>query len=210
MATNSCYHVRQSMAPERQSKANAPAEIARQLHEALLRERVVPRFVDSYVLENSRQALQVHAVMYRDLLALLQREALLELSVRALEIICDEPRTQGRSKARLMPRREAALFRKKFLAALVRQQGWSVGQALDFQKDFQLYEDLLATAPRTRRRKPFEAANHPYVDRCAFLLDSSFLEQARVAASRTLTELENLAAQVCGPETSDNKPAWKN
>ena len=171
----------------------------------------MPRFVDSYVVENGRQALQVHAVMYRDLLALLQREALLELSVRALEIICNEPREQGRSKPRPMHRREAALFRKRFLAALARQQCWSVGEALDFQRDFQLYEDLLARTPRTRgSRKPFEAANHPYVDRCAFLLDSSFLEQARVAASRTLTELENLAAQVCEPDTPGNKPAWMN
>ena len=199
------------MAPGRQSKANLAVEIARQLHEALLRERVVPRFVDTYVLENSRQALQVHAVMYRDLLALLQREALIELSVRALEIICNEPRAQGRSKPRPMPRRETALFRKKFLSALVRQQGWSVGEALDFQRDFQLYEDLLSRTPRTRRsRKPFEAANHPYVDRCAFLLDSSFLEQARVAASHALTELENLAAQVCAPRSPENEPAWKN
>src|SRR5215470_11966838 len=182
------------MAPEKPSAKDVTSDLARQLSESLLRERIVPRFVDSYVVENGRQALQVHAVMYRDLLALLQREALLELSVRALEIVCDEPRAQGRAKPRPMPRREASLFRKKFLAALVRQQGWSVGEALDFQRDFQLYEDLLARSPQTRRsRKPFEAANHPYVDRCAFLLDSSFLERARVAASRTLTELENLA-----------------
>jgi len=195
----------------RRSGNSAPAALAQQLHEALLRERLVPRFVDSYVVENSRQALQVHAVMYRDLLALLHREALLGLSIRALEIICDEPRAQGRSKPRPMPRREAAVFRKKFLAALVRQQGWSVGEALDFQRDFQLYEDLLSRTPRSRRnRKPFEAANHPYVDRCAFLLDSSFLEQARVAASRALTELENLAVQVCEPEKSGNNPASKN
>jgi len=201
----------QGMTSGRQSGKIAAAELAQQLQEALLYERVVPRFVDSYVVENSRHALQVHAVMYRDLLALLQREALLELSVRALEIVCDEPRAHGRSKPRPMPRREAALFRKEFLAALVRQQGWSVGEALDFQRDFQLYEDLLARGPRTRRsRKPFEAANHPYVDRCAFLLDSSFLEQARVAASRALTELESLAAQVCEPENADNKLAWKN
>lgn len=199
------------MAPGRESTANAAGELARQLHEALLRDRIVPRFVDNYVLENSRQALQVHAVMYRDLLSLLQREALLALSVRALEIICEEPRAQGKAKPRPMPRREAALFRKKFLAALVRQQGWSVGEALDFQRDFQLYEDLLMRTPRTgRSRKPFEAANHPYVDRCAFLLDSSFLEQARVAASRTLTELENLAAQVCEPGNHEDRPAWKN
>ena len=191
--------------------AEAAAELARQLHEALLRERIVPRFVDSYVVENERQALQVHAAMYRDLLALLEREALLALSVLALEIVCDEPRAQGRSKPHPMPRREAVLFRKKFLASLVRQQGFGVGDALDFQRDLQLYKDLLArAAPARRSRKPFEAANHPFVDRCAFLLDSSFLEKARMAASRALTELESLAAQVCKAPDSDNQPVWKN
>jgi hypothetical protein len=193
------------------TRARAAAELALQLHEALLRERIVPRFVDSYVLENERQALQVHAVMYRDLLALLHREALLALSARALEIVCDEPRTQGRAKPRPMPRREAGLFHKKFLASLVRQQAWSVGDALDFQRDLQLYEDLLARAAAPRRsRKPFEAANHPFVDRCAFLLDSSFLEKARMAASRALAELESLAAQVCEASGSENKPEWTN
>ena len=194
-----------------QTKASRAAALARQLEEALLRERLVPRFVDSYVLENERQALQVHAVMYRDLLALLHREALLALSVRALEIVCDEPRAPGRSKPRPMPRRAAVVFRKKFLASLVRQQGWSVGDALDFQRDLQLYEDLLARAASPRRsRKPFEAANHPFVDRCAFLLDSSFLEKARMAASRALAELESLAAKVCETSGSENKPEGMN
>lgn len=199
------------MARAEQTKTGAAAELARQLHEALLRERIVPRFVDSYVLENERQALQVHAVMYRDLLGLLEREALLALSVRALEIVCDEPRTQGRSKPRPMPRREARLFHKRFLASLVRQQGWSVGDALDFQKDLQLYESLLArAAPARRTRKPFEAANHPFVDRCAFLLDSSFLEKARMAASRALAELEGLAVQICEVSGPPDKPVWMN
>lgn len=191
------------MAPERQSAKSAAAELARQLSEALLRERIVPRFVDSYVVENGRHALQVHAVMYRDLLALLQREALLALCVRALEIVCDEPRAQGRSKPRPMARREAALFRKNFLASLVRQQGWTAGEALDFQRDLQTFEELIARAgPIRRSRKPFEAANHPFVDRCAFLLDSSFLEKARMAASKTLTAIEELAAQIAHPEDS--------
>jgi hypothetical protein len=60
-----------------------------------------------------------------------------------------------------------------------------------------MYEAILARAATHRRgRKPFEAANHPYVDRSAFLLDSSFLENARVAASRALTNLEALTLQV--------------
>jgi len=199
------------MAPERQSAKDAAAELARELSEALLRERIVPRFVDSYVVENGRQALQVHAVMYRDLLTLLQREALLALIVRALEIVCDEPRPLGRSKPRLMARREASLFRKKFLASLVRQQGWSIGEALDFQRDLQTYEELIARAGSAgRSRKPFEAANHPFVDRCAFVLDSSFLENARIAASKTLITIEELAAQVCEPATSENRPVWRD
>ena len=185
------------MGRETRNAAEKSAELARQLTEALLRERVVPRFVDSYVVENGRHALQVHASLYRDLLALLQREALLALTVRALEIVCKDPLPAGKAKPRPMLRRDATTFRRKFLASLARQQNWTAGDALDFQRDLQLYEELLARAATGRRsRKPFEAANHPFVDRCAFLLDSSFMEKARLSASRTLTGIEELASAV--------------
>src|SRR5438552_18366748 len=179
------------MPREKQNATDAPGELARRITEALVRERVVPRFVDSYVVENGRHALQVHASLYRDLLSLLQREALLALTVRALAIVCDEPHAAGKSKPRPMPRRDATAFRRKYLASLARQQGWTAGEALDFQRDLQIYQELLARAAAKRRtRKPFEAADHPFVDRCAFLLDSSFMENARLAASRTLTGIE--------------------
>jgi len=185
------------MPRERQNAIDAPGELAQRISEALIRERVVPRFVDSYVVENGRHALQVHASLYRDLLALLQREALLALTVRALAIVCNEPRPAGKSKARPMPRRDATAFRRKFLASLTRQQGWTAGDALDFQRDLQMYEELQTRAAAKRRtRKPYEAADHPFVDRCAFLLDSSFMENARLAASRALTAIEQLAAAV--------------
>jgi hypothetical protein len=196
------------MAREKPSSGDAAAELGQRISEALARERIVPRFVDSYVLENSRQALQVHASHYRDLLVLLQREALVAVSVRALEIVCKEAPTQtGRSKPRPMSRRDASLFRRKFLAALARQQGWTAGDALDFQRDLQLYEELIARAAATtqRSRKPFEAANHPFVDRCAFLLDSSFMEKARLAASKALTGIEELAAALI-KETQTSGP----
>lgn len=184
------------MAQEKRNQKNA-IELGQRLTEALLQERVVPRFVDSYVIENGRHALQVHASHYRDLLSLLQREALLAMSVRALQIVCDEPQPDGRRKPRPMLRRDAAMFRRKFLASLARQQGWSAGDTLDFQRDLQMYQEQLARAASTRRsRKPFEAANHPFVDRCAFLLDSSFMETARLAASQALTGIEELAAQI--------------
>ncbi len=185
------------MPREKPIAIDAPAELAQRLSEALLRERLVPRFVDSYVVENGRHALQVHAALYRDLLTLLQREALLALTVRALAIVCDEPQPAGKSKPRPMLRRDATAFRRKFLASLTRQQGWTAGDALDFQSDLQMYEELLARAAAKRRtRKPFEVADHPFVDRCAFLLDSSFMEKARLAASKTLTGIERLAASL--------------
>ena len=187
------------MTIENQIKLEAPAELVQRLTEGLQRERIVPRFVDSYVVEHGRHALQVHASLYRDLLELLQREALLAVTARALEIIYSEPLPSGRAKPRPMLRKDAAALRRKFLAALTRRQKWSAGEALDFQTDLQMYEDLLSRNSSARRnRKPFEAANHPFVDRCAFLLDSSFLEKARIAASRALNDLETLAAQAAG------------
>jgi len=173
------------------------APLAQRLCEALLRERVVPRFVDSYVVEHGRFGLQVHASLYRDLLQLLQREALLAASASALEIATKGGGETTVKKIVPMKRKDAAAFRRKYLAALARQQKWNVGEALEFQSDLQMYEAILArTAIPRRTRKPFEVANHPFVDRCAFLLDSSFLEKARLAASRALTDLELLTGQI--------------
>jgi hypothetical protein len=182
------------------SKSTSPdraALLAERLCEALLRERLVPRFVDSYVVEHGRYGLQVHAGFYRDLLTLLQREALLAASAQAMEIVCKGSGTREDRKFAPMTRKDAASFRQKFLAALTRQQHWNFSTALDFQSDLQMYENILARArPPRRSRKPFEVANHPFVDRCGFLLDSSFLENARLAASRALMDLETLATQL--------------
>jgi hypothetical protein len=185
------------MPREKQNAPDVSTELALRLAEVLLRERIIPRFVDSYVVEHGRHALQVHASLYRDLLTILQREALLAATVRALEITCTEPIPAGKAKPRPLLRKDAAAFRRKFLTALTRTQKWTAGDALDFQSDLQMYEELIARSASVRRsRKPFEAANHPFVDRCAFLLDSSFMEKARLAASRALNDIEELAAQV--------------
>jgi hypothetical protein len=185
------------MAKGQSSAGEAPGLLAQRLLETLARERVIPRFVDSYVVENGRHALQVHAPLYRDLLAILQREALLAACVRALEIASFETIENSRGKQKTVMRKGADSFRRKFLSALARQQNWNAGDALDFQSDLKMYEDLLARAASSRRpRKPYEAANHPFVDRCAFLLDSAFLEKARLAASRALGSVEEIAAKL--------------
>jgi len=185
------------MAKGQNAAGEAPGLLAQKLPETLARERVIPRFVDSYVVEHGRHALQVHAPLYRYLLAILQREALLAACARALEISSFETIENSRGKQKIVVRKGADTFRRKFLSALARQQNWNAGDALDFQSDLKMYEDLLARAASSRRpRKPYEAANHPFVDRCAFLLDSAFLEKARLAASRALGSVEEIAAKL--------------
>lgn len=179
------------------SKSDPPTEIAQNLPAALLRERVIPRFVDSYVVDNGRHAIQVHAALYRDLLAILQREALLAACVRALELASTDLVTSPKGKQLVVVKKGAETFRRKFLSALARQQNWNAGDALEFQSDLRMYEDLLRRAASSRRpRKPFEAANHPFVDRCAFMLDSAFLEKARLAASKALANLEEVTSNI--------------
>ena len=184
------------MSPAKRTAIDAATDLAARLTEALQRERIVPRFVDSYVVEHGRHGLQVHAALYKDLLTLLQREALITASVHAIEVVINNFQPTAKSKPRPMAKKDATAYRRKYLGALARHQKWSMGDTLDFQRDFQIYEELIARSGSGRRRKPFEAANHPFVDRCAFLLDSSFLEKARVAASRALSEIESLSESV--------------
>jgi hypothetical protein len=186
--------------PVKSKTKGSPAEmgikLAQDVSEALTRERIVPHFVDSYVEQHGRYGLQVHAALYRDLLTLLHREALLAASARILEIVTKGHESAGIAKLKPLSRRDASLFRQKFISTITRQQKWNAGDALEFQSDLQMYEDIVARAGAPqRRRKSFEVANHPFVDRCAFVLDSSFMEKARVAASQALTDLENLATK---------------
>jgi hypothetical protein len=181
----------------KQPALDSAASLAKRLSERLLQERLVPRFVDSYVVEHGRYGLQVHAGLYRDLLTLLQREALLAVSALALEIACKGESSKNSRKPTPMTRKDATAFRQKYLTALARQQQWNVGAALEFQSDLQMYESILArTNPSRRGRRSLEVANHPFVDRCAFLLDSSFLENARAAANRALANIEALTVQL--------------
>lgn len=183
------------------------AELAARLTQALAQERIVQRFVDSYVVENGRHALQVHAPLYRDLIALLQRESLLAATISLLENVNAGPK--GVKKPAPLTRKDATLFRRKFLSALAREKNWNAGDALDFQSDLQIYEGILSRNTGLRRgRKPFESAHHPFVDRCAFVLDSSFMEKARVAATRALVEIEELAAHIV--ENSQSSASAKN
>ncbi len=181
------------MPPGRTPKQSRAAMLAAGMCDALQRDRVVPRFVDTYVVEHGRYALQVHPTRYRELLDTIGREALLAMAVRALDVhsgfvAARKPRPSQREAARAV-----RMFRQQFLAALTRQQNWSAGDALEFQADLALYESLGAASQKQKRQRRFGSSQGPFVDRCAFLLDPSLMEQARAASGKLLLELERLA-----------------
>ena len=192
------------------SPADHATLLAQRLTEALTRERIVPRFVDSYVEQHSRYGLQVHASLYRDLLTLLHREALLAVSAKVIELVTKGMQNSPTANSKPLTRRDATVFRQKYVSAITRLLKWNAGDALDFQSDLQMYEEIVArSASPQRRRKSFEVANHPFVDRCAFVLDSSFMEKARVAASNALTDLELLTIRITeelSHSTSEEEP----
>lgn len=185
------------MPPAKKPRETPASELARQIVASLNQERLVPRFVDSYVLEYERYGLQAHPQRYRELIAVLSREALLAMCAHALRSDALEQKPSRGRKIRSEAKREMRVTRENLLGALTKVHQWSAGDALDFQSDLALYEQMLARAPRqTRRRKPYEVAEGPFVDRCALLLDPSMMEKARFAAAKLLVELERLTEQL--------------
>src|SRR5580692_9519397 len=77
------------------------------------------------------------------------------------------------------------LFREEFFVALGKALEWNDDDARDFWRDLELYEQLTAAAAQkaTKARTPARGRNDlasgPFVDRVAFLLDPSLMDQAR-------------------------------
>jgi len=96
------------------SISDAPTTLAQSLACGALRERVIPRFVDSYVWKNGRHALQVHASLYRDLLTICNEKRCWAACVRALEIASSETITRAKGNSGGSFRKGAEAFAGNF------------------------------------------------------------------------------------------------
>jgi len=120
--------------PKSKSPANDLAAILPQrLSEALIRERTIPRFVDSYVVEHRPpQPASARCPLTAIFRIFSNAKALLTVTARALEIVTRGMHTEDDRKAKPMTRQEASAFRQRFLAGLTRHQRWNVSDALGF------------------------------------------------------------------------------
>ncbi len=183
---------------------------------------MVPRFLDMYAAQNRRPGRADQPAHYREQLETIRREAILAMVLRAADVLparlkvrvnVREPKRsfkkkpkKGRQAAKVKHSKKPSLdlaiplldlFREEFFVALGQALNWSDGDAREFWRDLELYEDLTRREPRRQAGRTTRAvASGPFVDRTALLLDPSLMEQARRAAGKFQLELNTAADRV--------------
>ncbi len=173
-----------------------PQRLARTMLEYVEHERVAPRLIDAYVKKFDRQALRADPTQYRELIASISRELLVALSASSLARL---PRYFLQKKLkRIVPpdRKSEHQFRKDFFLALESELGWEAQEREQFEADVKSYAMTVAVPKPPRSGEvgaPHAAPSAPFIERCALLLDPSFLDQARYAAEKWIAEIEKAA-----------------
>jgi len=181
-------------------------ETANRLLRSIEKDRLVERFVATYVAENKRRGLADDPARLREMLTTIGREVLLVMVARVylrLPRYLPKPRpkrcrrgNKSKGSAPTTGRVEppaADIFLTEFYASLGRALRWSPADADEFLRDLEIYSQL---APVEKTPSPGRAAvrtDGAFVDRCALLLDPSMFESARRAAHRFQGEVERLA-----------------
>ena len=186
----------------REQVAVAAQEMVARLIAALGGGGLAARFVREYAQRQKRRALVAHPARHRDLIERIGREALLamaakvehELSRRFGGVAAREVR-DSRQRKNTGDAAIANHFRVEFYGQLAEMLEWDRAELADFWRDLDLYTGAgRGRVARSRHRGPRRPKKNrhlgAFADRCAFLLDSSLLEQARRAAARLHRELE--------------------
>jgi len=193
-------------------------EAASLLLATLDRDEMVERFLDIYAAENRRPGRADQPSHYREQRETIRREAVLAMVARIesalparlkVRVVVKQAKTR-RAKAKKGKKKSAArrkkdagieiglplldLFREEFFVALGQALNWREDDANEFWRDLELYESLSGGTARSASTKM--TVSGPFVDRTAFLLDPSLMEQARRAAAHFQRELFAAADRV--------------
>lgn len=197
-------------------------EAATLLLRTLDQNEMVQRFLDMYAAEYRRPGRADQPARYREQLETIRREAILSMVERLEQALPRQldvhvpvqpaqrrakPQRRGtKSKSRRPVARKRGwdfaipvldLFREEFFVALGQALNWTEEDANEFWRDLELYEKLSERQNQRQLKhtaRPIAAG--PFVDRVAFILDSSLMEQARRAASKFHRELDSASDQV--------------
>jgi len=198
---------------------------------------MVQRFLDMYAAEYRRPGRADQPALYRQQFETIRREAILavvqrleEALPRRLKVHVPVRGLRRRAKSnrakrawrgkKVQSRKHGSsrgwdfaipvldLFREEFFVALGQALSWTQEDADEFWRDLELYEKLSDQNNRrqpNRKARPIEAG--PFVDRVAFLLDPSLMEQARRSASKFRRELDAASDRVLRQVLSPRREA---
>lgn len=173
--------------------------LANNMLAALVHDRIVNTFVQSYVADYDRRGILGGPARDRELAETIGREMIFALLVEIRDAL---PRFFGKQKAAsLKPEERESIeaFLRELLAALARAQNWTAEERRQFRRDLGLYAEFRQLQEaQSRTRKPHRARNEeaPFVARVALLLDPSMLEQARRATRKLHAGMEPLARKL--------------
>jgi len=186
-----------------------PLRIARRLVAEVSGAKLASGLIAGYAREFDRLDVIAHPERRSELEIIIHREILLAAAAR-ITLGLKERAYDGRSgrrkasrassKSRALSRWNSGTFTRELAAAVARESGWTLGDAIEFQSDLEIYRTQLRTAaaPRLSSGRAHSAPGHgsPFVDRCAILLDPSMLENARRAAAKLCVQVESLADKI--------------
>jgi hypothetical protein len=175
-------------------------ELAHLLVRAIARDTMAMEFVRGYARRHDRRKVVASVERLREMETTISREALLLIAAEVRRLL---PRAFGLSRN---PRSEdlalCDVFYTEFLEALGRALEWPLAEA---GTEAQAFRRDLETYARWRERNPIKPAankasgdDSPFPDRCAILLDSAMMEQARRAASEFQSDLLRLGTRIFG------------
>lgn len=174
-----------------------PNELAHRLVLAVRDGNLAGAFIENYAKQYNRREFTVHADRARELQIIVEREILLAAAAQ-VAVYAEESAAQRRARSGARSGMgDAGRFVRELISAIGTEMRWTAGDVIDFRGDFTLYREIMlsrsaksAGIPRSFRRT---GASGPFVDRCAFLLDPSMMENARQAAAKLAQQIEALA-----------------
>lgn len=185
------------MAAKRKLFITHAGELANRLVRAVERDGLVAEFVRSYAARHGRKKLVNDPARLRELERTIGRETLLVMTIEIRRLL---PRAFASGPGGTLRPEEATLcdaFYEEFIASLERAIEWPPAEAAteagSFQRDLDMYRQW-----SNRSAAPSRAAESPFPDRCAILLDPAMMEQARRAGAGFEVDATHAAARMLG------------
>jgi hypothetical protein len=188
------------MAGRRKLFLTHAGELAHLLVSAIARDAMAMEFVRGYALRNDRQKVLANAERLREMESMISRESLLLIAAEVRRLLPGAFRLSANSHSE--DRALCELFYVEFLEALGRAMNWPVAEgdpgAQDFHRDLEMYATWRERNALLRARTKSPGDESPFPDRCAILLDSAMMEQARRDAAKFQAELLRLGRRMFG------------